>query len=404
MTKKHISLIILIAMLIAMLGGCATPKIAVCARGVGSVCYVTGVTAADTPLSIKELNINAVANYFSFDDYVIDPNGQTYTIINAKRKKLCEIKLLKKAEISGRKLDIVLSEYNETYLSIESNVKEVHIIGDSSPHEMYINIEERTTPIDIHLDNAFLYTEYSVPVIFNGNNIAVNIKLTGDNVIQAGSRMPERDLIDEDYLNWANREISAFLHDTTNDVLDIAIPNLYRFYVDCCKFASNVDERMNSNNSPAYSAIASEIADRVGEFNGSLINGIDAGLSVANDFFFGNRGSDGADGATAIALCGDLAIYGDGELIVTGGDGENGADSYGYIDSQPGRGGDGGRPICAITVILYRPIITKSGTPGNGGTGHNIVETTVGSEGKYRDSYCYQWYENKYVEGYSDTN
>lgn len=390
---KKILLIVGIVLCIVFLVGCRNVKKITAIRTVGSTAYV--IDYSNQPYKIDELNIVSDGNYFVFEDYVASPLGKYYTVSNSKNETIGRIKLAKKSELySTNVLTVDLLNYNYEVISIQADVNKVQINGKNnmSQKNIFICIDPRTNPLDIYLNNVNIGTNYIMPVIYNCSGVDVNLICTGANYITAGSAVPPKE-----YLEYL---------ETAKDIYTIA-SGPYEVY----SIAEDwVKEAIISG---VISGITNEGAV-VSGFYDSMYDSMNESLELTKqwwgsfvDTIYGKPGASGMHGETAIKSLGSIAIYGEGTLLIKGGNGSDGGNAklgLGSISESPG--GVGGNGAVAITAPIILNVtngrcILKGGNGGHGGKGYkdltDIVYASDGNHAKETKSNYYYSNEKKEI-------
>lgn len=375
MNFKKMSILILI-ILGVLITGCRTIKKMIPIRGVGSTIYIGGYE--NKPYKIEDLNVSSRDGYFLLEDYVVSNEGKPFNILDSKGKYIGCINLIKKNTIySENHLNINLSNYNYDVIKVEPNVNIVYIVGqpNMSTREIFICIDPRETPLDIYLENVNITTNYTMPVIYNCSGADMNIICKGTNYITAGSTVPPLKLLD--YFN------------TVKDVYTVATAPFEVYSI----AEGWVDEAIKSG---IISGLSGD--GIISGFYDSMYGSMEESLELTKQWYnslmnvtMGSNGVKGMDGTPAIKSLGGVSFYGDGNLVITGGNGTNGTDAKSGIlgsilyDRPGGTGGKGGAAVMAYAVINMSNGNCRlvGGEGGSGGKNYNTSgQTNYASKGQ----------------------
>ena len=298
---------------------------------------------------------------FYSKDYLVRKDADPYKIMDSSGNQVGTVYLKPDTkEYSTYNLD--LSKLNSTLVKVPNSYEALYVYSseENMEHCVSIQLEERTSPIEVTFNNVSIKAPPLSPVIYSVSDADIEIEIIG-NVTLVGGDNP-------------------FTH------ADVSSKD---------RFLSMVDTAANAYCVCMISAIGTAA---------SIVHGVDyymdmfAGVSSlqlavmenawnkVEDFFNGTDGAPGLDGVSAVQIAGRLNIVGssDASLKLVGGNGSrggNGSSSF-MTTTKGGKGGNGGSAIVCGTLAtnLGTKISYTSGNGGEGGDGGTSV-TGTGSRG-----------------------
>ena len=367
-TIKKIAAFVLALFTCAVGAGCSddTPRKVVAVRGSGSAAFLSSME--NTPFEIKALGIKSERNAFWFEDYVCSNEGSMYEITNSKKKKIAQICLQEKSEAyTGSTQEIDLTQYAQTVLSVSPQVSYLKLVGDGEPQELYIDVEYRTEPLEITLENVNLYTQKRMPVLYSYSDEDITIRSVGVNMLRAGNDDPTVE------------EYEAAMQEKAEENVDIALKGCWFVYYKAVEGTLATFAEFKDGDVDGFATTFRSYMDETFELTKTWFN-------AAKGLLEGHDGIAGMHGAPALQAYRGITLCGDGELYVSGGDGGNGgnASDVAMHGAKGGDGGDSGSAAYCKTFInmLDGEYGLYSGKGGDGGYGTSGLGDQGGDRGK----------------------
>ena len=366
MQKKIISSFLVITVLLfslASFSSCFPEKFTV--HSCGSGFYVNRDNSKT--YTIKELGATSSGNYFYLQDYFYSKEfGTKYTLKKGLFGKE-DIYLARKSDhYNSQVYNFDLDVFTEPVLTISEEMCYVNIYATDpdAKREIYIQIEERSLPVDITFENVSLYSSEPTPVIFSKSLNDINIIIKGINTIKAADHSYTK----ESFSQYLTKGISSTLSTFYKDVSELyGSMNISQEELQNKGLADFITSDLNS--------IAGTAADYFAGF-----------LEGTMNLLGGKDGAEGLDGIPAIMHAGGISISGPGTISIKGGNGARGADSQNSLVglSDGGRGGNGGNAIsCGKYMSTGGTSVTlQGGTGGEGGNPSKGLLGAIGSSGK----------------------
>lgn len=363
MNLKKLVLIVTCFMVLVSCGSCRKMKKIVKVKFVGDIAYLDGLYGSN--FIIEDLDIKSNGNLFYLGDYICHENGKTYNVLDSDNNIVSTIKLIEKDKIyEKKKLYIKLDEYEFKVLNVPLDVGEIHIIGEKDiEKELSINVEYRTSPLDIYLENANIYTKERVPVIYNYSRIDINIYVEGDNSVKAGCEYP------------SISDVELVRNEKINDDIEVA------YYSPWIMYWITMEGTISNILSIGSGEFAQEFKDNMErEYELTKI-----WWDSLYNILIGYDGIDGLNGVPAIHSISGVSLRGTGNINIYGGNGADGGDAS-NLAVTGAKGGDGGDSGPALYVYSYINVMEGNytilcGDVGLGGEGTKFIGHYDGDDG-----------------------
>lgn len=317
---------------------------------------------------IKELDISSQGNAFITEGYFCSEElGKPYTI-KSGWSTVGTVYLAKKSEYYDSTVyDFDLDEYDDVQINITGDMDYVRIHSSDwrTKHLVYINIEPRDIPLDLTLENAQIYTDYGIPVIFSQTYQDINLILKGENILSAG--------VSYNFTSYTFQQRAEKNLSKMEEVF-------YAEYEEAKKAILNYPDGAMQDGivNHTYGQLINTADKAVDLFESVLQDGV--------NILGGVDGVKGFNGIACIIHSGGISINGTGILDVHGGNGSTGQDAdsslFGMADGGPG--GNGAPALCCGKYLAINDTQVRF-FGGSGGVGGQPSKSGFGIFGSSGD-------------------